>query len=275
MRYALNLPETRNNRYWLVDTASLPEGEVLRRFYAITEQPMFRWLYDGTPYQAVRDSGPVLLDITHDDGIWQQYGFKWVGQAASVVLDTSESLDEMQERLAAALTIRTPGGGVGLLRFHEPALLHLLLGEELLSPANRLALMGEDACWHWPLCQREGDVIHERYYSINNTGGEPSETLRLDNITQQRLAGLRQFSRLTELLGNTVHRFDLLPTEEDITFLWRELEHYWHATWKIGLKRKQAVENVESMLARSDTLEQFVNEMSAYANAPLSVAMAR
>ncbi|PRY58286.1 uncharacterized protein DUF4123 [Vreelandella songnenensis] len=275
MRYALNLPETRNNRYWLVDTASLPEGEVLRRFYAITKQPMFRWLYDGTPYQAVRDSGPVLLDITHDDNVWQQYGFKWVGQTASVVIDTPESLDALQERLANCLTIQTPGGGFGLLRFHEPALLHLLLGEELLSPASRLALMGEEACWHWPLCQREGDVIHERYYSINPTGIEPSETLRLNNITQQRFAGLRQFSRLTALLGNTVHRFDLLQRDEDITVLWRELEHYWHTTWKTGLKRKQAVESVESMLTRSDTLEQFVNELSAYAKAPLSVAMTR
>ncbi|RUR56585.1 DUF4123 domain-containing protein [Vreelandella populi] len=275
MRYALNLPKQSDKRYWLVDTASLPEGEVLRRFYAIVKQPGFRWLYDGTPYQAVRDSGPVLLDITHDDSIWHQCGFEWAGVAASVVIDTSESLDALQERLANSLTIQTPGGGFGLLRFHEPALLHLLLGEKLLSPANRLALMGDNACWHWPLCQHQGDVLHERCNLINSTEIEPSETLRLDNITQQRLTGLRQFSRLTALLGNTVHRFDLLQTEEDITFLWRELEHYWHATWKAGLKRKQAVENVESMLARSDTLEQFVNELSAYANAPLSVAMTR
>ncbi|RUR40146.1 DUF4123 domain-containing protein [Vreelandella populi] len=275
MRYALNLPKQSDKRYWLVDTASLPESEVLCRFYAIAKQPDFRWLYDGTPYQTVRDSGPVLLDITHDDSVWHQCSFEWAGVAASAVIDTSESLDALQERLANSLTIQTPGGGFGLLRFHEPALLHLLLGEELFSPGNRLALAGENACWHWPLCQHQGDVLHERYDSVNSTGIEPSETVKLNNVTQQRLAGLRQFSRLTVLLGEAISRFDLLQTEEDITFLWRELEHYWHATWKVSLKRKQAVEKVESMLARSDTLEQFVEELSAYVNAPLSVAMTR
>lgn len=275
MRYALNLPKQSNRRYWLVDTASLPEGEVLRRLYALAEHPDFRWLYDGTPYQAVRDSGPVLLDITHDDGVWQQCGFEWAGVAASVVIDTPESLDALQERLASILTIHTPGSGVGLLRFHEPALLHLLLGEELLSPANRLALMGDGVCWHWPLCQHHEDVLHERYEAVNSTRVAPSEALKLDNVTQQRIAGLRQFSRLMPLIGDAVHRFELLQREEDITFLWRELEHYWHATCKASLKRKQAVENVESMLTRSGTLEQFVEELSAYTNTPLSNAMTR
>lgn len=262
MRYTLTLPKQRQHRYWLVDTASLPEGEVLRHFYATTKQPMFRWLYDGTPYQAVRESGPVLLDITQDASAWRQFSAEWVGKAASVVVDTAEPLDELQQRLAASLTIQTSGNGIGLLRFHEPALLHLLLGEGLLSPANRRILAGEATCWFWPLCQSQGNIIHECYFSPGSTSVGSDRTLKIDTVIQQRLFGLRQFSRLMPLLGDAIYRFNLLQREEQITSLWRELEQYWNATWQSNLPRKKAVENAQNMLVRSNELEQFIEALS-------------
>lgn len=263
MRYAVKLPEQKERRYWLVDTASLPEGEVLRRFYASTNQPMFRWLYDGTPYQTVRDSGPVLLDITQNDSVWQQYNAEWMPYAASVVIDTPTSLDDLQQRLAACLTIDTPGNGKGLLRFHEQAVLHLLLGEQQLDQVDRLALLGEDTCWSWPLCLSPDGIVYERHFSTGGTRITHDQQLRLDAATQQRLQGLRQFSRLMPLLGDAIHRFDLLQTEDDrINSLWRALEHYWHDTWQLNLPRKQAVDNAQGMLVKSDAFEHFIESLS-------------
>ncbi|MDX5376125.1 MAG: DUF4123 domain-containing protein [Halomonas sp.] len=269
MRYTVDLPARVERRYWLVDTANLPEGEVLRRFYETTDQPDFLWLYEGTPYQAVRDSGPVLLDMTEDDRCWQQYRSEWAGHVASVVIDTPESLENLHERLAASLKIETPGEGAGLLRFHTPAALHLLLSEELLDPVDRLALVGEGVCWSWPLCQSQGNIVYERYFLAGNTSANDNtraeKTLRLDASAQQRLQNSRQFSRLMPVLGDAIHRFDLLQREAEITTLWRELERYWHATWHIRLARKQAVQGAQDMLARSDALEQFIGELGAYA----------
>ncbi|MGM0856338.1 MAG: DUF4123 domain-containing protein [Pseudomonadota bacterium] len=262
MRYAVKLPEQKERRYWLVDTASLPEGEVLRRFYASTNQPMFRWLYDGTPYQTVRDSGPVLLDITQNDSVWQQYNAKWMPYAASVVIDTHTSLDDLQQRLAACLTINTPGNGKGLLRFHEQAVLHLLLGEQQLDQVDRLALLGEDTCWSWPLCLSQENIVHERYFSAGGNSLPDGRPLRLAPETQQRLQGLRQFSRLMPLLGDAVHRFDLLQTDEEITSLWIALERYWVATLQASLPRKQALDNAQGMLVKSDAFEQFIEALS-------------
>lgn len=263
MRYAAKLPEQRERRYWLVDTASLPEGEVLRRFYATTNQPMFRWLYDGTPYQAVRDSGPALLDITKDDSVWQQYAAKWMQHAASIVIDTPVSLNDLQQRLAACLTIDTPGNGMGLLRFHEPAVLHLLLGEKKLDQTDRLALMDKDTCWSWPLCRSADGIVYECHFSTGGNSIPSGKPLRLDEETQHRLQGLRQFSRLMPLLGDAVHRFDLLQKDDScIISLWRALEHYWHDTWKLNLSRKQAVENAQGRLITSDAFEHFIESLS-------------
>ncbi|TVP42470.1 MAG: DUF4123 domain-containing protein [Halomonas sp.] len=264
MRYAVTLPAPKKQRYWLVDTGSLPEGEVLRRFYGEATQPMFRWLYDGTAYQGVRDSGPVLLDITQNSDFWQQCCTEWVGVVASVVIDTNESLDDLQQRLAANLTIHTTGNGKGLLRFHEPAVLHLLLGEELLSPAGRLTLMGKNTSWYWALCRSQENIIYEHCSSGNGEGITPSNALRLDDATQQRLTGLRQFSRLMPLMGDAINRFGLLHSESEITSLWRALERYWSATWQTNLPRKQAVENARDMLVSSHALEQFMGELGAY-----------
>ncbi|MEG3080394.1 DUF4123 domain-containing protein [Halomonas sp. 5021] len=263
MRYAVNLPEQRERRYWLIDTASLPEGEVLRRFYSVVDQPMFRWLYDGTAYHGVRESGPVLLDITHNAKVWQQCSADWMPYAASVVIDTPASLDDLQQRLAACLTIDTSGSGMGLLRFHEPAVLHLLLGEEQLDQTDRLVLMGEDTCWSWPLCLSQENIVHERYFSAGGNNWPDGKPLRLAPETQQRLQGLRQFSRLMPLLGDAVHRFDLLQKEDDcITSLWWALEHYWHDTWQLNLSRKQAVENAQGKLIASDAFEHFIESLS-------------
>ncbi len=134
MPYAMSLPEQRERRYWLIDTASLPEGEVLRRFYTLVNQPQFRLLYDGTAYHTLRESGPVLLDITHDANVWRQCSTEWLPYAAMVIIDTPTPLDDLQHRLASCLTIDTPGNGKGLLRFHEQAALHILLGEKQLDP---------------------------------------------------------------------------------------------------------------------------------------------
>lgn len=264
MRYAVKLPEQRKQRYWLVDTGSLPEGEVLRRYYAEATQPTFRWLYDDTAYQGVRNSGPVLLDITQNSDFWQQCSTDWVVTAASVVIDTNETLDELQQRLATHLTIHTSGNGKGLLRFHEPAVLHLLLGEEQLSPAGRLTLMGKDTTWYWALCLSQGTVIHEHCSSVNSEDITPNQALRLDDVTQQRLTDLRQFSRLMPLMGDAIDRFDLLQSEDEITSLWRALEQYWGATWQTHLPRKQAVGNARDMLVSSNALEQFIDELGAY-----------
>ncbi|SDM28380.1 protein of unknown function [Franzmannia pantelleriensis] len=263
MRYTQRLPEQKERRYWLIDPARLPEGEVLRCFYATTHQPMFRWLYDGTAFQAVRDSGPVLLDITQDDSVWQQFSTEWTGQVASVVIDTSESLNDLQQRLSAHLTIDTPGKGKGLLRFHEPAALHLLLGEALLSPPNRMALMGGDVCWTWPLCRYEESIVLERHISPRSTNATLGGALRLDVDTQQRLSGVSQFSRLMPVLGEAIQRFDLMQTDVGITSLWRALECYWCATWQDRLPRRQAVEMVQGMLLRSGTLERLIEELVA------------
>lgn len=262
MRYAVKLPEQKERRYWLVDTASLPMGEVLRRFYASTNQPMFRWLYDGTPYQTVRDSGPVLLDITQNDSVWQQYNAEWMPYAASVVIDTPTSLDDLQQRLAACLTIDTPGNGKGLLRCHEQAVLHLLLGEQQLDQVDRLALLGEDTCWSWPLCLSQENIVHERYFSAGGNSLPDGRPLRLAPETQQRLQGLRQFSRLMPLMGDAIHRFNLLQTDEEITSLWIALERYWVATLQASLPRKQAVENAQGKLITSDAFEHFIEALS-------------
>lgn len=265
MRYTLTLPAPKQHRYWLVETASLPENEVLRRFYATVQQPMFRWLYDGTAYQAVRDSGPVLLDITQDASVWHQFSAEWAGKAASVVIDTSESLDELHRRLAICLTIKTRGNGVGLLRFHEAAALHLLLGEEMLSLDNRVALMGESACWSWVLCQSQGGIVYEHYCSpksVNNMDIAGRTALRLEDVTQQRLSSLTHFSRLMPVLGKAIYRFNLLPRQVEITLLWSALERYWHATWQSRLPRKQVVENALGMLASSNALEHFIETLS-------------
>ncbi|UYG04037.1 DUF4123 domain-containing protein [Halomonas sp. LR3S48] len=264
MRYAQSLPERTDRRYWLVDTANLPEGEVLRRVYETMTQPDFLLLYEGTPYHEIRDSGPVLLDITEDDSCWQQCRSEWVGCAASVIIDTRETLENLHERLAASLTIETSGGGKGLLRFHESAALHLLLGEGLLDPADRLALVGESACWSWPLCHSEGSIIHEHYYEPHSGTLVAGKALRLDVVAQQQLQDLRQFSRLMPVLGDTIHRFDLLQREETITTLWQALKRYWHATWQDSLPRKQAMADVQRMLVRSEAIDQFIGELGAY-----------
>lgn len=263
MRYAMSLPERGAHRYWLIDTASLPEGEVLRRFYTLVNQPQFRWLYDGTAYHTVRESGPLLLDITHNANMWQQCSTDWLPYASMVVIDTPTALDDLQQRLAACLTIDTLGNGKGLLRFYEKTTLRLLLGEQQLDSVDRLALLGEDACWTWPLCPSPAGTVYERHFSAGGSRLPSDKPLRLSAETQQRLHDLRQFSRLVPVLGDALYRFDLLQQgDEGIASLWQALEHYWHHTWQRNLSRKQAVEQARDKLITSDGLEHFIEALS-------------
>ncbi|MCS2608576.1 DUF4123 domain-containing protein [Halomonas dongshanensis] len=262
MRYTSRLPQSRNRRYWLVDTSTLPEGEVLRCFYLSTQQPSFRWLYDGTPYQSVRDSGPVLLDITHEDTVLQKYGNAWAGRVASVLMDTPELLDDLQTRLANRLLVETSAQGVGLFRFHEPAALHLLLGEGLLSLAQRFSLMGPSTCWYWPFAKHQDRVTYELCYSSDVTRIPEHKPFRFDAEVQKRLAGIRHFSRLLPVLGEALHNFELYALEKETTHLWQAIERYWSASLDANQPRKKVIDHLRFMLFNSHTLDQFVDRLN-------------
>lgn len=255
MRYRSELLPAQHYRYWLVDIASLPPNEVLQRYYAWVDVPSFRWLYANTAYHHVRDVGPVLLDITQAEEFFQHHQTEWLHQAASLVIDTPLSLEALQQRLAAFVTVDLGGPGMGLFRFHEPVALHLLLGEGLLSEPRRHALVGPETRWAWALCQCREGLVYETHDVSDTVESTIPALLPLDDAIQQRLAKGKQLSRLMPLLGAAVDRFGLRQDPEAMSRLWLSLEHYWHANRDAALPLKRVVGEAHRMLEQAESLE--------------------
>ncbi|GHC39469.1 DUF4123 domain-containing protein [Aidingimonas halophila] len=265
MRYSLGLPEAAGRRYWLVETASLPEHEVLRRFYEAVESPAFRWLYEGTTHDALKDAGPILLDVTEAPAFLAEWLDAW-GDLASVVIDAPLPIGEMQAHLAGFVTARLEPEGEGLLRFHEPMVLHLLLGEGLLSRAYRSAMLGSGSRWHWPICRCHDGWLFESAASGQAEVGSAPLPVTLTAETVGRLSGLQQLTRLMPVLAEALDRHALHGDDDSISTLWRELEHYWHGVIAQRLPVRKAVQALAEAERDAASLHEFRARMQRLAS---------
>ncbi|UYG07258.1 DUF4123 domain-containing protein [Halomonas sp. M4R1S46] len=264
MRYSLGLPETAGRRYWLVETASLPEHEVLRRFYEAVEAPAFRWLYEGTAHDALKDAGPVLLDVTEAPEFLAERLDAW-GDMASVVIDALLSIDELQAHLAGFVTARLEPEGEGLWRFHEPMALHLLLGEGLLGHAHRAAMLGREARWHWPICRCHDGWLFESAVSYSESASVHLP-LTLEAETVRRLSGLQQLTRLMPVLADALDRHELHRDDDSISALWRELESYWHGVAEQRFPVRKAAQALAEAEREASSLHEFRARMQRLAS---------
>lgn len=266
MRYQLELGEASHSRYWLIDAASLPPHEALRRYYEGVESPCFRWLYEATPYRAAQEAGPLLLDITGAGDFFRHYRAEWLHHAAALVIDTPLPIDALQDHLAAAVRVGLPGEGQGLLRFHEPMLLHLLLGEGLLPTAQRDALVGSGNRWAWALCRHSTGTLYETYRVAADDDPRPAPALSLDRATLTQLTAIERLSRLMPLLGTALERFDRLTAPSEISCLWLSLADYWRAQRERGTPQKQAVATAQQMLAQAGDWAALLERLEASAS---------
>ncbi|WP_046079158.1 DUF4123 domain-containing protein [Halomonas sp. HG01] len=256
MRYSLGLPEAAGRRYWLVETASLPQHEVLRRCYEALEAPEFRWLYEATAHDALKDVGPVLLDVTEAAAFLAERLDAW-GDLAMVVIDTPLSIDEVQAHLAGFVTARLEPEGEGLWRFHEPMALHLLLGEGLLGQDSRTAMLGREARWHWPICRCQGGWLFETVTSDRSESASVPLPLTLEAATVRRLSGLQQLTRLMPVLAEALDRHALHGDDDSISALWRELESYWHDVSAKRIPARKAAQLLSEAERDAGSLDEF------------------
>ncbi|WP_175491596.1 DUF4123 domain-containing protein [Onishia taeanensis] len=265
MRYSLGLPESSGQRYWLLETASLPEHEVLRRCYEAIENPEFRWLYEATAHDALKSAGPVLLDVTETPDFLAERLDAW-GDLAMVVIDTPLSIDEVQAHLASFVTARLEPEGEGLWRFHEPMALHLLLGEGLLSHGQQAAILGRETRWHWPICRcRDGWLFESAESGQAETTSVPLP-LTIDPETARRLSGLQQLKRLMPVLAGALDRHALHDDHDSISALWRELESYWHNVSAKRLPSRKAAQALAEAERDAATLHEFRDCMQRLAS---------
>lgn len=255
MRYSLGLPEAAGRRYWLVETASLPQHEVLRRCYEAVEAPEFRWLYEATAHDAVKDAGPVLLAVTEAPGFLAERLDAWSG-LASIVIDTPQAIDELQAHLAGFVTARLEPEGEGLWRFHEPMALHLLLGEGLLGRSYRAAMLGRESRWHWPICRCHDGWLFESAASDQAEAASVPLPLTLEAETVRRLSGLQQLTRLMPVLAKVLDRHALHGDDDSISALWRELESYWHGMVDQRLPTRKAAQALAEALRDAASLSE-------------------
>lgn len=265
MRYSLGLPEATGQCYWLVETASLPDNEVLRRFYEAVEVPEFRWLYEGTAYEPLKTAGPVLLNVTEAPGFISEWLDTW-RDLAGVLIDSPLVIDEMQAHLAGFVTARLAPEGEGLLRFHEPMALHLLLGEGLLGQGGREAMLGREARWYWPICRcLEGWLFESAATSQGEVGSVPL-SLTLEAATVERLSRLQQFTRLMPVLADTLDHYLLHGDGDSISALWQELENYWHGTAGQRVSARRAVVALAETKREAASLSEFRDRMQRLAS---------
>ena len=265
MRYSLGLPEAAGRRYWLVETASLPEYEVLRRVYEAVEAPEFRWLYEGTTYDALKDAGPVLLDVTEAPEFLAERLEGWV-DLASVVIDAPLSIDELQAHLAGFVTARLEPEGEGLWRFHEPMALHLLLGEGLLGQARQAAMLGGEARWYWPICRCQNGWLFESAVSGQAEAASVPLPVTLEAKVVERLSGLQQLTRLMPVLADALDRHALHGDDDSVSALWRELESYSHGVAKRRRPARKAAVVLAEAQRDAASLREFRDRMQRLAS---------
>ena len=265
MRYSLGLPEVAGRRYWLVETASLPEHEVLRRFYEVVEAPECRWLYQQTRLDAMKEAGPVLLDVTAAPTFPAEQLEAW-GGVAGVIIDTPLSIEEVQAHLARLVTVRLKPEGEGVWRFHEPMALHLMLGEGLLDRTHRAAMQGQEARWYWPICRCHDGWLFESAVSDRTEAVQVPWPVTLEAATVRRLSGIQQLSRLMPVLADLLDRHALQEDTDAITALWLDLEGYWIEVAQSRQPARQAVEALARAQRDASSLRDFRDRMQRLAH---------
>ncbi|WP_328716266.1 DUF4123 domain-containing protein [Halomonas elongata] len=260
MRYSLGIPESAGRRYWLVETASLPEYEVLRRFYEAVESPEFRWLYEGTTYDALKNAGPVLLDVTGVPDFLAERLDAW-RELAAVIIDTPLPIDELRAHLAGFVTARLEPEGQGLLRFHEPMALHLLLGEGGLGQASQAAMLGVEARWHWPVCRCRSGWLFESVAMNRTEVGNIRLPLQIEAEMVERLSGIQRLTRLMPVLADALDRHGLHEDDDGISALWRDMEKYWHGVAERRQSARAGVAALGNAQREASSLSEFRDRM--------------
>lgn len=125
-----------------------------------TDQVLFRStscvaLFDGTPDEALANSGPWLLDCTGDRdshmASLQRLGDSAVG---CLWIVSGYAMDDLAVALRARLNVRMPDGSTALLRYYDARITDDIAA--LLTPAQRTAFFEPAQDW---LVQRNGQQL--------------------------------------------------------------------------------------------------------------------
>lgn len=183
--------------FYLVDLAAQPEA--LRWLYERDANPRCRLVYNGTPHEGARETGPLLVGpVSEDAKTLFREGLK-AGWAVAVA-GPSLTLDDVEAHFRQFVEVDAPEGPV-LFRFAAPDVLGSM-GEslthtqcrQLLGPLITLTGTLDGQPWQCHQPASHGPALDEPFRLTDNN------LRHVEHVQRQRLA------------GSLAHQYDLPQT---------------------------------------------------------------
>lgn len=150
-------------RYLLVD--GVRYNEALARLYRRAEDIQIEPLYAGTPWQAVADLGPILLEPNHDSPLWQEVndGPEW--HTAAAVLTSDVPMTQLADHLRQFNQVTDTQGNAYLLRYADPLVAWFWL--KSFASDSEVPVLGPVLQWHIVQPQPAWQMADAAWYAFN------------------------------------------------------------------------------------------------------------
>lgn len=130
----------------IIDAALYDEGEVLRRVYALEDNPQWCWLFDETAFEEHQDAGPIVVQTTLDSELCQYAVSHWGTDEALAILISERAQNSALAGIRRSLMIRFETYGPCFLRVYDARFLEVL-NVCLPDAVGRLITVGELLAW--------------------------------------------------------------------------------------------------------------------------------
>lgn len=199
-----------SRQYLLLDGAQI--DDLLAQLYRLEDNPSLHRLYRGTLYEALADTGPILLELAPNSRLEAHFTEHWQA-TAGVWLQSTASTQELVEHLRSLVHASVQGVTV-LLRYYDPRVMRHWLAElpheerdHLLGPIQRIRLAPRNLGDEPIELQRQIASATARY------ADEPWLHLSDDTVERLNQAHLEAFDE--QVLAHVEHYFpDCLAGQE-------------------------------------------------------------
>lgn len=164
----------------IIDAAQYDEGEVLRRVYALEDNPQWCWLFDETDFEEHQDAGPVVVQTNLNSALCQYAVSHWGADEALAILISGRAQNLALAGIRESLMIRFETYGPCFVRVYDGRFLEVL-NVCLPDAVGRLIIEGELLAWIVN-CGKDAHWSSAGGISTESEGLSPSQPRSLERL---------------------------------------------------------------------------------------------
>lgn len=204
--------EERQRCLLMIDAARYDKGDVLKALYTYDDNPQWCWLFENTPFDRVRDAGPVVVETALGSPLCHQAVMQWADDGALAIVVTAQGPEVAMTGFRQSLMVQLPTRGPCILRPYDGRFLEVL---SVCLPEALEGLVGAGDQLIWPIDY--GEATHWSAAQGINTEADGLQRNH-GNRLEELLGWIQAWPRCTAIVNDSDNMLHL--TTQRIRTLW-------------------------------------------------------